>query len=209
MITNYTSFKPETELRSKYSSYILSVALLIWVGVTLLFGLIAYADEEFTYKDWIYYIIIPVTIVLLVGSIIAILFAILYYNSISYEIVEDEVHVNRGIITKTLKIVPYRTITNIEIKRGPYDRVLGIGTIELQTAGFSSNKMGPEERLDGIPRDQLNKVQQLLVSSVRKVRGSPATSHDMEGPVSSGDTLDAMLYEIRELKSILLDMKKE
>lgn len=35
-----------------------------------------------------------------------------YYRSLSYEIQNDEVIVNVGIITKTIKHVPYRTVTN-------------------------------------------------------------------------------------------------
>ncbi len=178
----------------------MSVLMVVVIGLLFVWF---YEFDELISK-----IIIPTIIRVVVLSVIAIPLAIYYYNAISFEIVEDEVHVNRGILTKTKKIVPYRTITNIEIKRGPLDRILGIGTIELQTAGFSSNKMGPEERLDGIPRDQVDEIQQLLISSVRKIRGSPGTSHDGDTPSSENDTLSEMLLEIKQLKSILLDMKK-
>jgi len=130
-----------------------------------------------------------------------------YYNSMLFEIVEDEVHVNRGIITKTRKIVPYRTITNVEIKQGPYDRLLGIWTIEIQTAGFSSSKIGPEERLDGLPAHELETIQTLIINRVRKVRGSPGTSHDQD---THGDdhVLVSILNEVKELKEILLKRNK-
>lgn len=203
MIMNYSHFKPEVKLRTKYISYILLMSLLMIVVISV--PMAFFMDFE----DLMNKIIIPTIIRVVVLSAIAIPLAIYYYNAISFEIVEDEVHVNRGILTKTRKIVPYRTITNIEIKRGPLDRILGIGTIELQTAGFSSNKMGPEERLDGIPRDQVDEIQQLLISNVRKIRGSPGTSHDVDTASSENDTLSEMLIEIKQLKSILLDMKNK
>jgi membrane protein YdbS with pleckstrin-like domain len=173
-----------------------------------MFG-VFYLAMDRSFSDFMEKIIIQTIIRLVVINAIAVPFAIYYYRAISFEIVEDEVHVNRGIITKTRKIVPYRTITNIEIKRGPFDRVFGIGTIELQTAGFSSNKMGPEERLDGLPSEQLDDIQHLLISNVRKVVGSPGTSHDVDKPQTNDTTLSDMLVEIKQLKSILLDIKNK
>ena len=38
---------------------------------------------------------------------------------------------SRGIITKSTSRVPFRTITNIEVKRGPLDRNYGFTTIEI------------------------------------------------------------------------------
>ena len=44
-----------------------------------------------------------------------------YYRSISYELTEDEVVVRKGIVTKVVKTVPYRTITNTVVARGLFD----------------------------------------------------------------------------------------
>ena len=60
-----------------------------------------------------------------------------YYRSLSYEILEDEVIVRAGVLTRTVKHVPYRTVTNITVKQGLVDRWLGLGTLEIQTAGMS------------------------------------------------------------------------
>ncbi len=61
-----------------------------------------------------------------------------YYHWFSYQICDDEVIVNVGIITKTVKHVPYRTVTNITINRGLLDRLIfDIGTLKIQTAGMS------------------------------------------------------------------------
>ncbi|MHA2028994.1 MAG: PH domain-containing protein [Candidatus Kariarchaeaceae archaeon] len=208
MIENYTHFKPKIELRTKYITYLLALSLLVLIVISMMFG-VFYLAMDRSFSDFMEKIIIQTIIRLVVINAIAVPFAIYYYRAISFEIVEDEVHVNRGIITKTRKIVPYRTITNIEIKRGPFDRVFGIGTIELQTAGFSSNKMGPEERLDGLPSEQLDDIQHLLISNVRKVVGSPGTSHDVDKPQTNDTTLSDMLVEIKQLKSILLDIKNK
>lgn len=72
-----------------------------------------------------------------------------YYHSLHYELHEDEVIMHVGVITKTVKHVPFRTVTNIKVKRGPFDRIFGLGTIDIQTAG-RSGESGAEESLVGL-----------------------------------------------------------
>src|SRR5690606_977849 len=69
-----------------------------------------------------------------------------YYSSLVYEIQDDEVIVRVGVITRTVKHVPYRTVTNLEVQRDPVDRLLGLGTLKIQTAGMSG-QTGAEETL--------------------------------------------------------------
>jgi membrane protein YdbS with pleckstrin-like domain len=196
-------FPPQLALRKKYILYVLTLGVGVWVIFNFFAFVIVKTDPTFDWPKDYGFLVLYSTGFISVFILLASWFAHAYYHSIFFEIVEYEVHVNRGIITKTRKIVPYRTITNVEIKRGPYDRILGLGTIELQTAGFSSNKMGPEERLDGLPANELETIQSLILNQVRNVRGSPATSHDLDTP-KSDDVLVGILNELKELKKILL-----
>ena len=79
-----------------------------------------------------------------------------------------------------------------------------LGTIEIQTAGQSGNKVGPEERIDGLPGDLVDEIQHILLSKVRKMRGSPGTSHDVEDEQS---LLADILHEVRELREFLTNQK--
>jgi hypothetical protein len=85
---------------------------------------------------------------------------------------------------------------------------LGLGTIELQTAGFSSNKRGPEERIDGLPSHELEIIQTLIIDRVRNVRGSPATIQERE-TTGSEDVLIGIHKEFKELGKILLKKNGE
>jgi membrane protein YdbS with pleckstrin-like domain len=199
-------FKPRLALRTKYILYNLTICTGAWVVFNFITYVIVKENPDFGWPEDYNFTRLFSTISILIFFLLATWFISAYFNSMLFEIVEDEVHVNRGIITKTRKIVPYRTITNVEIKRGPYDRLLGLGTVELQTAGFSSNKMGPEERLDGLPAHELEFIQSLIMNRVRRVRGSPATSHDQDSQTEE-DVLGGILNEIKELKEILLKRK--
>jgi uncharacterized membrane protein YdbT with pleckstrin-like domain len=89
-----------------------------------------------------------------------------YYRSLRYEIHDDEVIVHVGIITKSVKHVPYRTVTNITIKRGILDRwFFGLGTLNIQTAGMSGTQ-GAEESLEGLPNVQ--EVYDIVAAELRR-----------------------------------------
>lgn len=198
-------FAPQAALRKKYILYVLS----LYGGAWAAFNIVTFVIIKTGFQKTLGWpstgfagAFLFSTTAFFVFIVLAILYTGVYYNSILFEIVEDEVHVNKGVITKTRKIVPYRTITNVEIKQGPYDRILGLGTIELQTAGFSSNKRGPEERMDGLPSHELEIIQTLIIDRIRNVRGSPATTHDTE-ITSSEDALTGILDEIKETRKIL------
>lgn len=194
-------FKPITALRTKYYLYIISLWVVIIGPVNGLFWVISYFDDTFPteFRDgflrWSLYLSIPLLALAFLG-------AWFYYPTLRYEVVEDEIHVFVGLITKTRKVVPYRTITNIEVKQGPYDRLLDIGSVEIQTAGNSANKQGPEEKLEGVPNKILLELQEHIINSVRKVIGSPGTSHDLD-KVPEGNLLAAILEEIKLLRSNL------
>lgn len=190
-------FRPLEKLKTKYWLYLISTITLIWLFLGTMVSLIVLlegGENSFLVTFFAWMIGIGLLIILAGMGLIS-----WYFNSISYEIIEDEVHVFRGVITRTRKIVPYRTITNIEVKQGPYDRLLGLGTIEIQTAGNSANKMGPEERIDGLPAEYVQDIQDVLISKVRKMRGSPGITHDMD----EDDLLAAILDEVKLLRKQL------
>ncbi|GAB4481007.1 MAG: hypothetical protein Kow00124_28280 [Anaerolineae bacterium] len=130
-----------------------------------------------------------------------------YYRSISYEFDDDEVIVRAGVITRSVKHVPYRTVTNIEIKRGPLDRLLGIGTLKVQTAGMSEQG-GAEQSLAGL--QDVDAVYEQVAAALRAFRGAlPPTQAGEEGvraaapAASNGALFEAMLAELKAIRRAL------
>ena len=123
-----------------------------------------------------------------------------YYRSLSYEIQDDEVIVNVGIITKTIKHVPYRTVTNIEINRGILDRwIFGIGTLKIQTAGMSG-QTGAEEELVGM--ENVHEVYEIVVKELRKFRGGMTPTTAEEEILSESEHSNAVNEILEELRAI-------
>ncbi len=122
-----------------------------------------------------------------------------YFNSLHYEIHEDEVIVRVGVITRSIKHVPYRTVTNLEIKRGPFDRIFGLGTLKIQTAGMSGQQ-GAEESLEGLPNVQ--EVYERVAAALRRYRGALGADAAAEEPAPP--QLDAPVRESIEERQLAL-----
>jgi len=124
-----------------------------------------------------------------------------YYCSLGYQILEDEAIVQVGVWTKSVKHVPYRTVTNLQVKRDILDRPLSIGTLNIQTAGMSGTT-GAEESLVGLSNYQA--VYEQVASALRRYRGAmPPTAAGEEIAAPEGAVLTQILTEVRAIRQRL------
>jgi len=120
-----------------------------------------------------------------------------YYRSLRYEIHEEQVIMHVGIITRSVKYVPFRTVTNMTVKRDPLDRAFGIGSLEIQTAGISGTSQA-EQNLVGLEDPEA--VYGLAVQALRRFRGAMGpTTADIE----EEDVMRAILDEVRAIREQL------
>lgn len=129
-----------------------------------------------------------------------------YYRSLRYEIRRDEVIVKAGVITKSVKHVPFRTVTNLKTKQDPLDRLFGLGALNVQTAGMSG-KSGAEESLVGLPI--FEDVYDQVAGALRSFRGSMApTQTESESESGGHEMLAAILLELREIREVIEEINK-
>jgi hypothetical protein len=140
----------------------------------------------------------------------------LYIRSFEYSVISKagttmpEIYVKKGLVNVTKKHVPFRTITNISSRAGPIDRMFGIGTVEIQTAGFSGGaKAGgsPEEKLEGITFYE--EVRDFILQELRRFRDPYVTGTEVVHPVDEpvprlSDSLDdEILITLRDIRNVL------
>lgn len=61
--------------------------------------------------------------------------AILRYRIWGFEIRDDELYLRRGVITRIQTVVPYVRIQHVDSRRGPLERIIGLATTVVYTAG--------------------------------------------------------------------------
>ena len=199
-IVNSVTLRPDVRLKTKFYLILVIVGVLALLGTGLFIGFIAADEEASNPVGWAVLLstlinalwIVP--LVLLIGP---------YFRSLQYEIEDDEVLVRVGVITKSVKHVPYRTVTNLTVVRGPFDRLFGLGTLNIQTAGMSGQQ-GAEESLIGLTNYQ--EVYDRVAAMLRRYRG--AMTPDQSGVGSEPPRVDGQLLAeiLDEIKAIRRDM---
>ncbi len=224
-ITSGKIFKPsQVYLKKMQLENVLSF-LLVWVVVILSFIAVAYmigadpASPSATQiiNDYMLPVNVWTVIINLFWFVPALVLTPSYFKSIEYSVKAEtgdtmpEIYSKRGILTITRRHVPFRTITNISSQAGPFDRLFKIGSVHIETAGYSGTKQqGPEETLNGVVFYE--EVRDFILKELRKFKEPYVTGTEVvlptEEPVPKRPDLDdEMLTTLREIRDILRSRK--
>jgi membrane protein YdbS with pleckstrin-like domain len=190
-----TPFKPSPSLVAWFNANFL--ILIFFILVFIFAPVVAFTD-------------IPLPATLLVLGIIAtfmIVFFIwvkLYYESMWYELHQDEMRWKRGVWFRSTGIVPYNRVTNIDIRQGPVMRALGISTISIQTAGYSG-QAAPEIRIEAI--EYPDELRELLRTMVRSCSSGGDGTGTGKTTLKTRETSfeDRILEELKGIRELLIE----
>jgi membrane protein YdbS with pleckstrin-like domain len=216
-------FKPSKYFRNKNWFLGVFTAVVLWVVVIgmiylvfylveIIIGQVGYLASTISFIWWIFnfwYWLITLSILLPYLIIYPI-----YIRSFEYSVIGKsgetmpEIYVKKGLINITRKHVPFRTITNIQSVAGPFDRLFGIGSIEVETAGGSgSSFQSSEEKLEGLTFYE--ELRDFILMELRKFKDPYVTGtevvHPEEEPVMrvEDNIEDEILLVLREIRDLL------
>jgi len=188
--------KPNKKLFTKTVWVLLTVTAFILAGVSIIHLIIYIADGDPNAPPVIWLIAV---IVVLVMWLIVYPSAILWIRNLSYLIQEDRITIHKGILTKTQQNIPYRSITDFILQRSLYDRLLGIGSIRIQTAGQSQSASGYEGNMAGLV--EYEKLHNRLRERLRLLHPiSEALTTSEPGKKSMEQILKQMLQELKVIR---------
>jgi len=217
-ITSGTIFKPSRAYLKKMQVQNIIIFVFILLLVFLSFIAVAYmaaADPASpSAAQIIQDYILPVNLWSLIANLLwfipALVLTPMYFNSIEYSVKAQsgdtmpEIYSKEGIITITRRHVPFRCITNISSKAGPFDRLFKIGSVHVETAGYSGpNQKGPETVLNGIVFYE--EVRDFILRELRKYREPYTTMTEVNQPTPepTGSNRDEVLATLREIRDLL------
>jgi membrane protein YdbS with pleckstrin-like domain len=216
-------FKPSKYFRNKNWFLGVFTAVILWVIVIgmiylvfylveIIIGQVGYLASTISFIWWIFnfwYWLITFSILFPYLIIYPI-----YIRSFEYSVIGKsgetmpEIYVKKGLINITRKHVPFRTITNIQSVAGPFDRLFGIGSIEVETAGGSgSSFQSSEEKLEGLTFYE--ELRDFILMELRKFKDPYVTGtevvHPEEEPVMrvEDNIEDEILLVLREIRDLL------
>ena len=122
--------KPDTRIVWIRSIPVLILTFIVFV-VMVFFLVLATGYER--------YLSVFVILVLDLSFLARIFFSYLNLRATSYVIKKDGVHFHEGFFTRREKFIPVHKITDVRlIQAWPLQTLLGVGSIVLESAGFSS-----------------------------------------------------------------------
>ncbi|MFW9993846.1 MAG: PH domain-containing protein [Candidatus Odinarchaeota archaeon] len=126
----------------------------------------------------------------------------LYIRTMEFIVHGDEIVVHKGLVNKSEKHVPYRTVTNIDMRAGVFDRMFNIGTIEIQTAGGGGMSLDDTatEKLEGIKI--YREVRDYIIAQLRQFQSSGTTA-PQETELDAAASTNSVASELREIKVLL------
>jgi membrane protein YdbS with pleckstrin-like domain len=193
-------FRPHVDMKKLYYSY-------LTIGVTLL-GL-----------SWIIPAVVVALLVLPMAQASAITVALLfpllvvagftafwiqkYYSSVTYTLTKDEIVVEKGVWWKRKSFVPYNRITNINVVQGPIARQFGLGTVRVQTAGFSGGGSAGARVAEAVILGVKNfeEIRNIIMDFVKRVR-PVAVEAGAEAPAPRSVD-QQILNELRRIRKAL------
>jgi uncharacterized membrane protein YdbT with pleckstrin-like domain len=190
------TIKPDKKLFTKTVWILLTVSAFVLLGVSIVHLIIHIAGGDPNAPPILWLI---TAIAVLVMWLMAYPIAKLWIRNLAYVIQEDRITIQKGILTKTQQNIPYRSITDFMLQRSLYDRILGIGSIRIQTAGQSQSPSGYEGNMSGLI--EYERLHDQLRGKLRSLHptSESLTTHE---PVqkSTEQILDQMLQELKAIR---------
>jgi membrane protein YdbS with pleckstrin-like domain len=113
--------------------YLKALFVTIFLGIFVIGGSIPITGDVI-FANKLLLLIFSLPLILIVFAEI---YARLAYINWKYDFQNSELKIEKGIIWKTYKSIPYERIQNIDIHRGILARMLGFSILNIQTAGYS------------------------------------------------------------------------
>lgn len=111
--------------------------------------------------NWIFLILA------LIGGLFVVPATLLSYFYFKYLITPDELIIQSGVVNRKQRNIPLRRIQNININQNFLQRLLGISTVKMETAGDATS----EAMLDSVSKDNANEIREIIKNYQAEIEG--------------------------------------
>jgi membrane protein YdbS with pleckstrin-like domain len=108
--------------------------------------------------------------VFVVASAIGIVLSVLRYRIWTYQVRDDSLYLRRGVLTRVNTVAPYVRIQHVDTRRGPLERVFGLATTVVYTAG----SRGADVSIPGLTPERADDLQARLKQLAIAAEGEDA-----------------------------------
>ncbi len=136
-----------------------SISILIR---TIFYSIVTFIIEFFVIRnnvdEWFLPIGLLSAIIFLVGFMLAIIAPIYMYKYWLFDVREDEIYTERGVITRFKTTAPFSRIQHLEVQQSIFDRIFGLAKFVIYTAGTR----GADLIIPGLPLEYAESLRDRL-----------------------------------------------
>lgn len=122
----------------------------------LIFVLVPRLNEEFPGYNYIFYL----ALILVFGLIF--LSIIIGFHKRKYAIRQKDITFKHGVLIHSITTIPFSRIQHIEIDEGAFERVLGLASLSIYTAGDN----GRDLKINGLQKIEAEQIKELITNFV-------------------------------------------
>lgn len=200
--------KPVDEARIKYLDPKIRIlwalnavvfAFLMWLFATWLAGL-AFPDNLMGVHPSFY----PFMFLMAVGVVLIpyLVWVELRYRSYTYYMADTEMIIRRGVLRIERTAIPFEKVQNVNVSRSILERILGLATVKIETAG--TNPGEAEGIIPGMGNYRV--VVDEILERVEHARAGVAVARDETRPPQG---IDDMKKEIAAMREELQGLREE
>lgn len=94
----------------------------------------------------------------------------LRYRRWSYEVQDDALYLERGVVTEVRTVAPFVRVQHVDSRRGPVERAFGLASCVVYTAG----SRGADVRVPGLTPEQADDLREELKRLAIRAEGEDA-----------------------------------
>ncbi|GAB4086524.1 PH domain-containing protein [Myceligenerans cantabricum] len=147
-------FDPDDVTWSRVSPR-LTTARLIPATITFAVPILAGSILAATVSPW-FWLLAGIPVLLLAWTVIVVPRQV---RAIGYAEREDDLLIRKGILFRSLTVVPYGRMQYVDVEAGPLDRKLGLAKVQLHTAS-----VGTDAQIPGLPPQEAARLRDRLAS---------------------------------------------
>jgi putative membrane protein len=124
----------------------------------------------------------PVLIPIVIAAVLlfSLFFRWLAWLRFQYFVGEHDIRIEKGILNRTARSIPYERIQDVSIEQKPLARMMGLGEVKFETGGGD----GDDAKLSFVTLEEANRLRALIRS--RKAGVAVAAPADVPAPVEEG-----------------------
>lgn len=156
---------PGAKWKFRVGGYVLLFFLLLFFALPIFF---AVNSSDASSGNFLLFALLGVVLIV---ALIELATHLTYINW-KYEFTNDSLKIEKGVIVKKYKSIPYERIQNVDITRGIVARITGFSTIDIQTAGYSGaysgqGHTGPSEgHIPAVSIEGAEKIRDFLIKKI-------------------------------------------